>query len=112
MRPDYRERLSAFGFSRPEIDAVEFVLLRRGLNKKIGQTGLPSSYLLCGWAVALLAAGISRGLLMVIVQWPRLLMAVCVLGLYGLLYLAGTTLLQIPETQIFWNMLKRFQRKT
>ncbi len=31
MKPDYRERLSALGFSRPEIDAVSFCLLRMGI---------------------------------------------------------------------------------
>lgn len=30
LKPDYGERLSALGFSRPEIDAVSFVLLRMG----------------------------------------------------------------------------------
>ena len=30
LKLDYREGMSALGFSRPEIDAVEFVLLRMG----------------------------------------------------------------------------------
>src|SRR5882757_11510568 len=42
---------------------VEFTLLRRTLNHRIGATGLPPIYLMKGWAAALVAAGIGRALL-------------------------------------------------
>lgn len=86
---------------------VEFVLLRHSLNRRIGKTGLPPSYLLQAWSVALIAAGISRGLLQLVAHWPRIFMAVCVLGVYGILYLAGATLLKIPETRILGKLLRR-----
>jgi putative peptidoglycan lipid II flippase len=76
---------------------VEFVLLRRALNRRIGQTGLPVSLVARLWTAAGVAA---------IAGWavkyefpghgPRLT-AVAVLGAYGVVYFAMTYLLRVEE---------------
>lgn len=88
---------------------VEFALLRRTLNMRIGPTGLDHSYLLKGWAAALVAAGIGRGLLVAVGHHNPVLVAIVVLGPYGLLYFAGTAILGLPEVRAMMNLFTRLR---
>ena len=84
---------------------VEFTLLRLTLNRRIGRTGLPASFVarlwiaagcaaVAGWAVKFAIGG----------HFPKL-SAIPVLGAYGVIYFAATYVLRIEECV---GTLKRF----
>lgn len=87
---------------------IEFVLLRRSLNARIGKTGVPAPYAaqVCLAALAAVVAGSAGRLLNI---RPPLLAALVTLIPFGLAYLTITTLLRIPEAQ---TVLRRFKRTT
>lgn len=78
---------------------IEFVLLRRSLNRRIGQTGLPFPYISKLWAAGLLAAGAGWGCKLLIGPRHPIPVAILVLGVYGLLYFALTSLMGIAEAR-------------
>jgi putative peptidoglycan lipid II flippase len=86
---------------------VEFALLRRTLNRRIGATGLSPAYLAKGWGAALVAAGIGRGLLVVAGHRNPILLAIVVLGPYGIAYFAGAAALGLPEVRAILGMFSR-----
>jgi putative peptidoglycan lipid II flippase len=89
---------------------IEFVLLRRSLNARIGATGLAVAYLVRAWGVALLAAGAGRTIFLFgSGHLQRIILAVVVLGVYGSIYFAAMAALGIPEAKSF---LARVQRMT
>ena len=81
---------------------VEFTLLRRTLNRRIGATGIAKSYLAKLWAAALTAAAagwlIHHFLTGNIRPWVA---AVFVLTPYGLIYFAATLAMGLGEAQPF-----------
>ena len=86
---------------------IEFTLLRRTLNRRIGATGLPLAYLAKGWGAALVAAGIGRAILMAAGHRNPILLAVIVLGPYGIGYFACAAALGLPEVRALIGMLSR-----
>ena len=88
---------------------VEFALLRRTLNRRIGATGLAPAYLFKGWAAALVAAGIGRALLLAVGHHNPVIVAVVVLGPYGIAYFAGAAVLGLPEVRGMIQMLSRMR---
>ena len=86
---------------------VEFYLLRRTLNARLGGTGLATSYVLKCWAAALVAAGIGRMLLRVVGSPNAILDAVVVLGTYGALYFGATWALGIGEVRMLGRLVRR-----
>lgn len=95
---------------------IEFALLRRKLNQRIGHTGLPISRLLLLWGIAGAAAGAGIGVKLLLVRQfgaaptselaggflpaPALhpiLVAAIVLGVFGVLYLGGAAMAGVPE---------------
>ncbi|MDT7779202.1 MAG: putative peptidoglycan lipid flippase [Acidobacteriota bacterium] len=78
---------------------VEFALLRRGLNRRIGRTGLPFSYVWKLWASALLSAGLAWALKYALGPVHPIIGAVLVLTPYGLLYFALTSAWGLPESR-------------
>jgi len=86
---------------------VEFTLLRRGMNQRIGNTGLPASLAIRLWSCAALAAAAALGLKFAFPTLPRILFAVVVLGGFGIVYIAATILIKVPEARI---LLRRFRR--
>jgi putative peptidoglycan lipid II flippase len=89
---------------------VEFTLLRRTLNSRIGRTGLPKDYLAKLWISALLAAAIGWAIHHYFVHHSAILAAVVVLGPYGLIYFAATAALQLPESQSLFARVLRTTR--
>jgi putative peptidoglycan lipid II flippase len=94
---------------------IEFLLLRRALNRRIGRTGLPFAYLASIWGVAAAAAAIAWGVIFFLgahgghggigiasvvsylaagARHP-VFTGIAVLGTYGLAYLAGTAALRL-----------------
>jgi putative peptidoglycan lipid II flippase len=86
---------------------VEFALLRRGLNRRIGRTGLPLSYVGKLWASAGASAGVAWGLKLLLGHVHPIIMAALVLTPYGLLYFALTSLWGLPESR---SVVGRFTR--
>ncbi|HKD42319.1 MAG TPA: murein biosynthesis integral membrane protein MurJ [Myxococcaceae bacterium] len=106
---------------------LELMLLRRGIQRRIGKTGIGAVRLLSLWTSALAAGGIGLGLKLGLArywgamasdpnQWegralaapslPPVLTAVIVLGIYGMLYFAFAALLRIPESAMIFRRLK------
>jgi putative peptidoglycan lipid II flippase len=76
---------------------LEFLLLRRGMNRRIGPIEFPTSYFARLWMSAAAAAGIAWGLkLWLHPQRPFIAAAVLLLP-YGLVYLALTAALGITQ---------------
>jgi putative peptidoglycan lipid II flippase len=78
---------------------VEFALLRRGLNRRIGRTGLPLAYVSKLWAAAAASAAVAWGLRLLLGPMHPIIFAVLVLTPYGLLYFALTSLWGLPEAR-------------
>jgi putative peptidoglycan lipid II flippase len=78
---------------------VEFTLLRRTLNGRIGRTGLPKDYLAKLWIAALGAAAVGWTIHHYFLHHSPILAAVLVLGPYGAVYFAATAALQLPEAR-------------
>ncbi len=89
---------------------VEFALLRRGLHRRIGDTGLRAAYTAKLWAIAFIAAAVGYSLKVVLgigVAHP-IALALVVLPSYGAIYFGGTMLIGIPEAKsAFGPILRR-----
>ncbi|HXA49912.1 MAG TPA: murein biosynthesis integral membrane protein MurJ [Candidatus Acidoferrum sp.] len=88
---------------------VEFALLRRELNRRIGPTGLPAGFVASLWGAA--AAGAAAGWAIKLQVGTRdpLLTAISVLIPYGLIYFAITYLLRVDECATLLQRLKRLR---
>ncbi len=86
---------------------VEFTLLRRTLNRRIGGTGLPARLVAKLWTAAAVAAAAAWGVKTLIGTQHPIVVAVAVLGPYGLIYFGMTWLLRVEE---FRQALHRFVR--
>ena len=78
---------------------VEFVLLRRRLNRRIGRTGVAAPFLLQLFLAAGLCAAAGWGLKLLTDGLHPIIVAALVLGPYGLLYFAVTSLWGLAEAR-------------
>jgi len=78
---------------------IEFALLRRSLNRRIGRTGLSSSYVFKLWVAALLAADIGWAFKLALDGLHPIPLAVVVLGSYGIAYFSIAYFLELPEAR-------------
>ncbi len=80
----------------------EFYLLRRGLNSRIGDTGLSISYQMKLWPCALIAALAGFILKYEFFQGSphTIIRAVIILSVYGIIYFSLTYVFQIEESRI------------
>ncbi|MEO8634810.1 MAG: murein biosynthesis integral membrane protein MurJ [Gemmatimonadales bacterium] len=76
---------------------LEFVLLRRGLNRRIGVTGLAPVYQAKLWGAALVGGGVGLAASRLVPQLPPIGAALLTLAPFGASYLLVTTLLRVPE---------------
>ena len=76
---------------------IEFVLLRRTLNKRIGRTGLSAGYMAKLWVSAFAGAAVAWGIKLLIGTRHPAIVASLVLIPFGLTYFALTWLLRVPE---------------
>ncbi len=87
---------------------VEFALLRRTLNARIGNTGLPASLTAKLWIAAACGAAVAWAIkLQVGIQKP-VLAAFAILIPYGLIYFAAAYLLRIEECTQALRRVRRF----
>lgn len=78
---------------------LEFLLLRRTLNRRIGESGLPVSFTLRLWAAAAMGAGVAWLIKRSLSSLPPLSQGLLVLGSYGLTYLVAALALGVSEVQ-------------
>jgi putative peptidoglycan lipid II flippase len=90
---------------------MEFALLQRTLNHRIGRTGLGSSRVARLW-VAAVTGGVAAWLVKMVVgsQHP-ILVAVAILIPYGFVYLGLTSWWNVPESQAIIGWFARVARK-
>ncbi|MBA2702384.1 MAG: murein biosynthesis integral membrane protein MurJ [Blastocatellia bacterium] len=89
---------------------IEFALLRRTLNRRIGKTGLAAGYVIKLWLAAFVAAGIGWGLKLLVGNLHPIPLAGIVLGGYGISYFAITLALGISASQAVVGRLLRLAR--
>ena len=87
---------------------LEFVMLRRGLTKRIGRTGLSAPYVLRLWGAALPAVAIAELVRIPLGGFPTTIRGIIVLGVYGVAYLAIARALRIPGAL---ELTERIERK-
>lgn len=78
---------------------IEFVLLRRNLNRRIGQTGLALSMLVRLGLGAIAGAGVGWACKILVGQIHPIPLAIVVLGGFGLTYFAVTSALGLSEAR-------------
>lgn len=89
---------------------IEFALLRRTLNRRIGRTGLATGYIFKLWSGALTGAALGWGIKLVIGHHHPIIVAALVLLPYGLCYFAVTALLRIDEAKDVVRRIARMVR--
>jgi putative peptidoglycan lipid II flippase len=109
-----RERWGAAGLTASAGVAgwIEFVLLRRTLNRRIGVTGIAGSYVAQLWSVALLAVSAAWGVRLVLRHGPPILrqpivLAIFVMGAFSVVYVGATSALGVPQAQQLTRRLIR-----
>jgi putative peptidoglycan lipid II flippase len=90
---------------------VEFSLLRRTLNRRIGQTGLPLSYVGKLWSAAAISAGLGWAVKLLIGFHHPIIIALFVLGAYGLSYFALAFAFGLTEASAVVGKLTRVLRR-
>jgi putative peptidoglycan lipid II flippase len=85
---------------------VEYWLLRRTLNRRIGRTGLGASFTARLWIAASAAAAAAWAARLAIGVQQPLIAAGLILGAYGAVYFAAAWLLRIAEVRA---VLRRFR---
>lgn len=87
---------------------IEFALLRRTLNHRLGvRTGLPPSLAVRLWAAAAAGAGVAWGIKLVLPFEQPIIVGMLVLLPYGVTYLAMTAALRVPETKTAFGRMAR-----
>lgn len=87
---------------------VEFILLRRTLNRRIGPTGLSLGYVTKLWIGAVAGAAAGWAIKIMIGHHHPVITGVLVLVPYGLVYFAVGFALQIPEAKTTVKRILRF----
>ncbi len=90
---------------------VEFALLRRTLNRRIGRTGLPAPVVVKLWTAAVAAAGAGWAVKLAIGARNPILGAILILTPYGLVYFGAGTLLGLDEPRQAVGALRRAARR-
>ncbi len=78
---------------------VEFALLRRSLNARIGETGIDRRHLAKLWGAALLAAAAGGGVALLLPLHQPVVLAIFVVGAFGLVYYGVAAALGVPEAR-------------
>lgn len=98
---------AALALSSSIVGWLEFALLRRRLNARIGDTGLPVAYALSLLGAALAAGGAAYVVKISLTDLHRVLLAVAALGTFALVYGGVTLALGIPEARALIEKVSR-----
>jgi len=86
---------------------IEFLLLRRELNARIGKTGLGAGELVVLWSLATIAGATGWGTWRALPPLHPVLTGVVVLGVFGAVYLSGAAAFKVPQMAAVRNLLRR-----
>ncbi|HEV3041178.1 MAG TPA: murein biosynthesis integral membrane protein MurJ, partial [Candidatus Angelobacter sp.] len=86
---------------------LEFLLLRRGMNQRIGRMEFPTEYFVKLWLSAGIAAAAAWGLKLWLHPLQPQIAAALLLLPYGLVYLALTAMFRINEASAIIRRLRR-----
>lgn len=89
---------------------IEFALLRRSLNRRIGRTGLSAPYVFKLWVAALLAADVGWTFKLLVGDIHPIPLAALVLGGYGIAYFGVAFFLELSESQEIIRKILRLLR--
>ena len=89
---------------------VEMLLLRRTMNTRIGRTGLPVIFTAKLWTSALLGAVAAWAIKVALPAMHPALVAVAVLGPYGVVFFAAAFALRVPEVSTALARIGRIVR--
>jgi putative peptidoglycan lipid II flippase len=90
---------------------VEMLLLRRTMNRRIGRTGLPASYVAKLWAAALVGAVVAWAVKLSIPALPPVVAAMPIVGAYGAIFVVMTMAMRIPDAGAMIRMGLRRRRR-
>jgi putative peptidoglycan lipid II flippase len=86
---------------------VEFLLLQRGMRRRLGQIGISPVFLIQVWLAAMLGAVAARGVLIALGHHAPIPLALVVLSVYGILFFAVTIFMKLPEANSMLSLLRR-----
>ncbi len=86
---------------------VEFMLLRRTMNQRIGRTGLEPAFLAKLWVAAIAGAAVAWAVRLIVGHHGPIFLAVLVLIPYVVVYFGATLLLDLPEARGVFGMVSR-----
>jgi putative peptidoglycan lipid II flippase len=89
---------------------IEFALLRRSLNRRIGRTGLVFGFVVKLWVAALAGAAAGWALKLLLRELHPIPLAAIVLGTYGVIYFAVTFALGVTESGTVIRRITRMLR--
>lgn len=89
---------------------IEFALLRRTLNRRIGPTGLSGSYIIRLWIAAVIGADVGWTLKLLLVNLHPIPLAAVVLGSYGVAYFSVTFALGMSEARSVISRILRLSK--
>jgi nitrate reductase NapE component len=90
---------------------LEYTLLRRTLIRRIGYVALPAPLLVRLWTSAVLAAAVAWTVKRMVIGLHPIILAVVVLGAYGLCYILMTLALRVPEATAVMGRFTSGRRK-
>ena len=88
---------------------VEMLMLRRTLNSRIGDTGLDFGYVAKLWTAALAGTAVAWVIKLALPSVHPAVAAVAILGPYGLVFLASTVVMGLPEASSALSRLRRLR---
>jgi putative peptidoglycan lipid II flippase len=89
---------------------VEFTLLRRGMNRRIGVTGVPVALVAKLWTSAAVGAAIGWGIKLAMGRHHPIVVGAAILVPYGLSYFGVTWMLGVEECASAFRRLARLRR--
>jgi putative peptidoglycan lipid II flippase len=86
---------------------LEYLLLRAGLQRRLGRTGVPASHVVRLWLAAGAGAAVAWGVRLALPPLHPIPQAALVLGSFGVAYLVLTAALGVPEVRTVTSRLRR-----
>ena len=86
---------------------VEFTLLRRGLNRRIGRTGLRASFVTRLWLAAALSAALAWAVKLALGAVNPILLAIAAFAPFGIAYFGITSAFGLPEARSIIRSITR-----
>lgn len=90
---------------------VEFVFLRRSMNRRIGRTGLSFAYTFKLWVGALAGVAVGWVLKLFLLEWHPIPLAIVVLGGYGTTYFGVGYLFGLTQARLIIDRIFHFVRR-